>query len=275
MTEDKELDGTLGPIERAVADAVGSYLESDDCKKALEEGVGKLVRDAISDAFAWNGSVRKKLGKRIEDIAIPAIERWGGATSEGNVKLDALVTQALEESIEGERVTIFKRLSGFLSPKRRHTIKASELLQAYGKWVAEDIDCYDRGVKEEAEEYDDVETHIFFDDSGEGAQKNMWSSTSVQRAVLIFDVNEESDDVASKFFRSIPISQWAHDREDGVWSLDYKMPTDITSVLHASSFDVFLARLASDRTKVEIDFDALRGDVLDVTPKDTPEWQLQ
>jgi hypothetical protein len=274
VTHEEERVVALGPIEQAVSDAVGAYLDSDACKKALEERVGVLVKDALDDAFGIGGDVRSALRKRFEDIAIPAIERWGGASSDGNIKLDAIITRALEGSIEGERSRIYDNLDRFLAPKRRLTINASELLEAYAKWVAHDISCEGREVDEESERYVDVCVGIALDDAADSAQRNLWSTTSVRRAALVFDIREEEDDVASEFFRSVPISQWSHARPHGTWDLDYKMPDCLTSVLRASSFDILLARLASDDTKVEWDMGQDYGE-LDVTPRETPQWQLQ
>lgn len=139
-------------------------------------------------------------------------------------------------------------------------MKLTDLFKEYKKFVARNMDTYDRKVEwDESPEYEAMTVFFEFEEDRE----RRWSS--FRYATIDFTVDEEKQQ--EELNRTIRLSKWDGDRKDG-WEIRVDTNPNLNSLRNLDAFDLLLLKL--QRADVRIIADEL-SDEDDVYSDTKPE----
>lgn len=250
-------------FESAIATALDPERMLERVERSLNDAIDRWMRDSLN---SFNSPVRKAFEKRIEEILVPSIERM----SLDNARIDLVLSRIVNEAGVETRAKVADNLGTLLLGPRREVILASELFDAYKRYVAGEYDCDGRNVVFEDEPtYEDLTCVVEFDE-----QEDPWYGRhSVRKdGTLTFSITDSGDEEQeAKLYRSVRLWRWdGYPHDPCVWFASYPTQPTFKSLARMGSFDVLLARLDSDMTMIRWDV-AGNSDMDCVTPDATPE----
>lgn len=230
-------------LEANVKDVISKKLEDGTIEKIIQEQMEKGVTNAMENLFRSYGDVTKVIESKVKEVMVPYIERHN--FSEYLTKLDQVLIEVLEHSaLENKKLLEnFKDIMVNYEEDEKQ-VTASALFKKYQKYVAAKCDtddleiCYDDGVS-----YEPVEVSMEFEEDNRS-----WSS--FKDAKLIFECEkDESLNVV------IPLSQWtgSYRFDEKKWDIRFQRPSDLSSLRHLNSFEVYLMALSQNFTNIIID----------------------
>lgn len=242
-------------LEDSIKDVISKKLEDGTIEKLLSEQLENGITNVLKDLFRSYGDVAKVIEEKIKSVMIPYLE--GYDYSEYITKLDSVLVEVLKSSaVENKRLlSNFKELMVFDYGKK--TIKASELYEAWCKFVAKEVNTdeleveYDDGVS-----YEPVEVSLDI----EYQDRRSWSS--FEDATLILECEHDE-----KMNFEIRLSRW-EETKDKTWSINYKQCHELHSLRYLNKFEIFLMKLDQVGIKLEIDTECESDEI---TPEKEPE----
>jgi hypothetical protein len=244
-------------LENSIKDVISKKLEDGSIEKLVEEQLEKGVKNALDHMFGSYGDVTKIIETQIKSVMIPYLE--GYDYSQYILKLDTVLVEVLK-SLSFENKNMLKNFKKLMLPmERRKTIKTSELFDIWSKYVAENIDVSGLEVNfDDGPTYEYVEISLEVEHDNDG--KRSWSS--YDRATLILECEHDED---MNF--AIRLSKWK-DRKEEEWTIEYDEVRDVNSLRYLSEFGVFLMQLNQAGTKLIIDTESEKDEIL---PEAEPE----
>lgn len=229
----------------------------------IRENLIKAYQNAIDNAFKW-GDLKTAIEKRIKEIMVPAIER--SDLSGYITKLDDVLTQIIHETALPDHKTLIENFKTLTCDKIPKTITLEEILEKYGEFVAEDLDCCGREViTDDSPAYVDFEAMVCVEESDRRRYANS------EYAVLSCTIGDEEDeDNRETFDRKINLVHYSWDQKGG-YRIEYGCANDVASLKNLPSFDAWLIALSQNGTYLIADLgDSEEGDF---EPKAEPECE--
>lgn len=241
--------------DEMMADGTVDQIIRDNLKKAYETAIG--------NAFRW-GDLNNAIEKRIKEIMVPAIER--SDLSEYVTKLDDVLTQIIHETALPDHKTLIENFKTLTCDKMPKIITLEEILEKYGEFVAEDLDCCGREVLT-----DDSPTYVDFEAMVCVEESDTPRYTKSEYAVLSCTIGDEEDeDNRDTFERKINLVHYSWDKEEG-YRIEYSCASDITNLRNLPAFDAWLIALSQSGTHLVAELGDHEED--DFEPKAEPECE--
>ena len=219
-------------------------LQDGTVDQIIREKLSNGIENAISNSFNY-GELGKAVKARIEQILVPFIENYD--MSAYITKLDTVLTEIVNKSVLMDNKQMLKNFQYLMKEPQITEIKLTDLFKEYKKFVARNMDTYDRKVEwDESPEYEAMT--VFFE--LEEDHERSWSS--FKHATIDFTVDEEEQQ--EKLNRTIRLSKWDGDRKDG-WEIRVDTNPNLNSLRNLDEFDLLLLKL--QRADVRIIADEL------------------
>ncbi|TCL40026.1 hypothetical protein EV210_101226 [Anaerospora hongkongensis] len=241
-------------LESSIKDVIAKKLEDGTVEKMVEEQLQKGIINALDSLFGRCGVVTKVIEKQITSVMVPYLEKYDYGRY--IVKLDGVLVDVLKE-VSADNKTVLQNFKELMLPIDRDSIKASEIFEAWCKYVAKGVATQGLDVIcEDSVSYESVEVTlaVSYDDERE------WSP--FQYATLTFECEHDNE---MNF--AIRLHHYNRDKENE-WSMSYDYIKDIKSLRRVNDFEILLMRLDQAQTKIILDTDS---ECEDVTPDKEPE----
>ena len=163
------------------------------------------------------------------------------------VKLDTVLTEIVNKSNLVDNKQMLENFQYLMKEPQITEMKLTDLFKEYKKFVARNMDTYDRKVEwDESPEYEAMTAFFEFEEDRERS----WSS--FKYATIDFTVDEEKQQ--EELNRTIRLSKWDGDRKDG-WEIRVDTTPNLNSLRNLHEFDLLLLKL--QRADVRIIADEL------------------
>lgn len=137
------------PIRSIIIQQYDKMLSDGTIENMVKEAMQKQIENVIRDSFnAYKGKARELIGKKLEEIIIPALEQ--SDFNRMTTKLSAVINEALEHSNVGVYAGILdglKYMAGVPKFKNFQKVKLSEIFKEYQRYIGDcgniylDKDC--------------------------------------------------------------------------------------------------------------------------------------
>lgn len=231
-------------------------LESDEIEQRLHGYMLKAFDDAFESSLSY-GKVRDAIRSRVEEVLVPYIEKYD--MGRYVVKLDAILTELLEESAVGANRRILENFRTMTLAPQDGKIALREIFEVYKRYVAEHVDTSELEI-----DYDDEPSYSYVDVVAEliPDDRPRWFDRDTKYATLYLHTGEhEQEDL--RFYLRLTKYSW----NDGyLMCLDKER--DITSLAKMDNFECYLMALCQGRVEL-VDADEDLED--EVEPNAKPE----
>lgn len=236
-------------IEELILGSVKNYFESNKAEQLIRVSIDKAISDAIQDSFNW-GETSKALNKKINDLLVPAIERFD--LSAYNAKLDAVLTEIIENTNLVENRRLLKNFKGLMIEPEYKEISIDKLFEAYKSYVAADLDCCGREVMTDDSEPYYASINVYGNFTLE--ERPSWLHSDHGRIVFQIDsADEAAEDQSEDFNRSIRVYRYEGQYDEGYYlGPEYRDIPILQDLADMCSFDVLLLRLKRANARILI-----------------------
>lgn len=243
----------MGDFEQKIADCINQKLTDGTVERIIEEKIEKGVSDAIGELFSYNGSAKKLLVSKFDEVIVPVIENHD--FNQYLVKLDTVLTEIVNNtSVTDNKVILdnFKKL--MKNPVDDFSIVP--VSRIYGEWqdyVAKNIDTSNLEI-----DYDDTPSYYSATTNMEvETVERKWFSRDAEEYIVRFTCDED-EDMDCEFKLSGGYS-------DGRLRLDATtIPMDIHSLRTMSEFEIFIQQLLRGFVKINLDIKSSFSDDVEV-----------
>lgn len=209
----------------------GDVLESGELEKKLQGYMLKAFEDAFESSLSY-GKVRDAIRSRVEEILVPYIERYD--MSAYVVKLDAILTELLEEGAVADNRRILENFRTMTLAPQDGTIALKDIFEVYKRYVAEHVDTSELEI-----DYDDEPSYSYVEVAAEVVHDDRprWFSSNGKHATLyLHPVDHDQDDLC--FSLRLTKYSWT----DG-WIMRLDKERDVKSLADMGSFECYLMAL--------------------------------
>lgn len=222
----------------------GDVLESGDLEKNLQGYMLKAFEDAFERSLSY-GKVRDAIRSRVEEILVPYIEKYD--MSAYVVKLDAILTELLEEGAVADNRRILENFRTMTLAPQDGTIALKDIFEVYKRYVAEHVDTSELEI-----DYDDEPSYSLVDVVAEviPEYRPRWFDSDGKYATLYLHTGEhEQEDL--RFSLHLTKYSW----NDG-YLMHLDKERDVTSIAKMRNFECYLMALCQGHVElVEADED--------------------
>lgn len=243
-------------LENGIKDAISKKLEDGSIETIIQEQLASGVTKALSNLFGSYGDVTKIIEEQIKTVMVPYLEKYD--YSEYVAKLDNVLIEVLKESaLENKNLLKnFKNL--MIADKELKKIKMTDIFNEWRRYVAENVDTDSLDI-----DYDDTPSYEYVECRLEVERdEDRWGSSSFEYATVIFECEQDE-----KMNFSFKISRWKKSSNQE-WDIDYKTPSEISSLRNLNEFEIFLMKLKQAAVDLILD---IEDDHDDVRPTQEPE----
>lgn len=118
----------------------------------IREKVTDGIEKAIASSFNY-GKLEKAVKERVEQVLVPFIENYD--MSAYIVKLDTVLTEIVNKSVLMDNKQMLENFQYLMKEPQITEMKLTDLFKEYKKFVARNMDTYDRKVEwDESPEYE-------------------------------------------------------------------------------------------------------------------------
>lgn len=237
----------------------GDVLESGDLEKKLQGYMLNAFEDAFESSLSY-GKVRDAIRSRLEEILVPYIEKYD--MSAYVVKLDAILTELLEEGAVADNRRILENFRTMTLAPQDGTIALKDIFEVYKRYVAKHVDTLELEIDYDDEpsySYVEVAAEVVYDD------RPRWFSSDNKYATLyLHPVDHEQDDLC--FSLRLAKYGWTNG-----WRMRLDKERDVKSLADMGSFECYLMALCQGLVEL-VDADDLEDYVEpDAKPEATYE----
>ncbi|MCB5575964.1 hypothetical protein LIP55_01680 [[Ruminococcus] gnavus] len=242
-------------FEGKIAKAVEGKLNDGTVEKIVENYVEKAISESVRELFSWNGSAKKIINSKCEEVLIPAIERMD--LNKQVVKLDEVLTGIIETTGLADNKKILENFRTLMTEPIEGVVDFEELFEKYKEYVGENIDTDKLEVyTDEAPCYQDVTVD---------AEVEMYDGIFGGRSCDVIFKCHEDDDLEKR------IHFYSHNN-DGRYSVcGLKDEININSLRYTSEFDIYMMTIDRVSRKV-IHICDMRDDCVEVQAKPEAKW---
>lgn len=234
----------MANFDEDIKKITGEILSDGTVDQIIREKLTNGIENAISSSFNY-GELGNAVKSRVEQILVPFIENYD--MSAYITKLDTVLTEIVNKSVLMDNKQMLENFQYLMKEPQITEIKLTDLFKEYKKFVAKNMDTYDREVEwDESPEYEAMT--VFFELEEE--RERSWSS--FKYATIDFTVDEEEQQ--EELNRTIHLSKWDGDRKDG-WEIRVDTNPNLNSLRNLDEFDLLLLKL--QRADVRIIADEL------------------
>lgn len=262
--------GSFGGSEATeLKDIVVSYkVDSNKLREIIDKQVGDAMERWVRDALiGYKNPIRDAFTTRLSEVLVPAIESY----NLDNARLEVLLEKLIEESAVGERARLLENFGHLAAGERRDVIPATEILDAYAKYAAQEYDCDGRKV-----EYEDEPHYAYLSCGIELEVLDPGYHSCRKDASLRLYVEDCDEEQEETICRTLRLWRWDdYPKDPNLWLASYPPQPTFRAIATASSFDIFLARLETGGTNILWDVKHGLSDWVDVEPDSKPEctWE--
>lgn len=207
-------------------------------REKLTDGIEKT----ISSSFSY-GELGKAVKERVEQILVPFIESYD--MSAYIAKLDTVLTEIVNKTVLVDNKQMLENFQYLMKEPQITEIKLTDLFKEYKKFVARNMDTYDREVEwDDSPEYEAMTVYFEFEEDRE----RRWSS--FKHATIDFTVDEENQQ--DELNRTIRLSKWDGDRRDG-WEIRVDTNPNLNSLRNLDEFELLLIKLQRANVRIIAD----------------------
>ncbi len=244
------IDGRPVPFDEALRAGIDAALDPERLRALVEDRLSDAVAGWVADALrGWDeDSPRRLMQEKVRGLICPAIERM----SLDDARVDLMLSKMVEESVVGERRAMLGRYAELTKPggpKALDVVRASDVLRRYEGWCAREYDCSGREVEFDSGDpyYGSVGCRIELDES---LPANDWSCYE-DATLTLCTLGTDGEGEAREYAKELRL--WRRKGGDGRWRVETRF-LDALSLSEMDEMDVYLARLALVRSRIEWDY---------------------
>lgn len=227
----------------------GDVLESGELEKKLQGYMLKAFNDAFESSLSY-GKVRDAIRSRVEEILVPYIEKYD--MGRYVVKLDAILTELLEEGAVADNRRILENFRTMTLAPKDGTVTLREIFEIYKKHVAKHVDTSELEIY-----YDDEPSYSFVEVAAEFVpdERPRWFDSDSKYATLyLHPVEHEQDDLCF----SLHLTKYSWNKG---WMMSLDKERDIESLVSMNNFECYLTALCRGRVVLVDAADNLEDEV--------------